>query len=122
MPKRSREESPRPASSGQKISGSTSAAAEHQDKYVQTPVQRLANMKCSLPPHAEVLSFGTCAEFETHYSKVHSNRCAECKRNFPTEHFLMLHITENHDPLNEARKAKGEKTVRRSLPGFSGGS
>ena len=67
-------------------------------------------MKCSLPPH-ETLVFSTFEEFEIHYSKRHTNRCSECHRNFPTEHFLILHISENHDPLSEARKAKGEKTV-----------
>ena len=68
-------------------------------------------MKCSLPPHA-VLSFATFADFENHYAQAHTNRCSSCHRNFPTEHFLSLHISENHDPLEQARKAKGEKTYR----------
>ena len=68
-------------------------------------------MKCSLPPHAETLAFPTFEEFETHYAKVHAYRCSECRKNFPTEHFLGLHIGENHDPLGEARRAKEEKTV-----------
>jgi len=32
------------------------------------------------------------------------------------EHFLTLHIAENHDPLNEAKKARGEKTVSLQTP------
>jgi hypothetical protein len=68
-------------------------------------------MKCSLPPHHETLAFPTFEEFEIHYAKVHANRCSECRKNFPTEHFLGLHISENHDPLVEARRAKEEKTV-----------
>jgi hypothetical protein len=39
------------------------------------------------------------------------NRCSECHKNFPDEHFLHLHIGENHDPINEAKRDKGEKTV-----------
>ena len=68
-------------------------------------------MKCSLPPHTDVLSFDTFEEFEVHYAKEHAHRCSECRHNFPTEHFLDLHISENHDPLNEAKRAKGERTV-----------
>lgn len=69
-------------------------------------------MKCSLPPHHDTISFSTFEEFETHYAKEHAHRCSECRKNFPTEHFLGLHIGENHDPLTEARRAKEEKTVR----------
>ena len=73
-------------------------------------------MKCSLPPHHDTISFSTFEEFEIHYSKEHAHRCPECRKNFPTEHFLGLHISENHDPLTEARKAKGEKTVSLGSP------
>ncbi|KAF2138145.1 uncharacterized protein K452DRAFT_201796, partial [Aplosporella prunicola CBS 121167] len=65
-------------------------------------------MKCLLPPH-EPLSFPTYTEYDVHYQKHHTNRCLECRRNFPSTHYLNLHIAENHDPINEARKAKGEK-------------
>lgn len=70
-------------------------------------------MKCSLPPHPETLTFSTFEDFELHYAKIHAHRCPECRKNFPTEHFLGLHIEENHDPLIDARRAKGEKTVRK---------
>ncbi len=87
----------------------------HSSKYIQTsPTARTRSvMKCSLPPH-ETLEFSTFEEFEIHYSKVHAYRCSECRSNFPTEHFLGLHISENHDPLSEARRAREEKTVRLS--------
>lgn len=119
MAKRSREDSPPPSP---EISGSSSPypsdAASHSTKYVQTAgdtddhlLARPA-MKCSLPPHAETLSFPTFSDFEVHYAKIHSNRCSACNRNFPTEHFLSLHISENHDPLEDARRARDEKTYR----------
>lgn len=90
-------------------------APVHSTKYLQVSEdsqRRTAVMKCSLPPHRDTLAFATFEEFEIHYSKDHANRCSECGKNFPSEHFLGLHIGENHDPMNEARKARGEKTVR----------
>ena len=72
-------------------------------------------ISCSLSPHREPIPFSSYEEFEVHYAQAHVNRCSECRRNFPTEHFLQLHIGENHDPLNDVRKAKGEKIVRSLL-------
>lgn len=128
MVKRSREASP-PSSSPSPTSETSTiledahhhspapAPAEtnpHSSKYLQVSPEVLTAvgvMKCSLPPHQETLEFSTFEEFEIHYAKSHANRCSECRRNFPTDHFLGLHIAENHDPLSEARRAKGEKTV-----------
>lgn len=69
-------------------------------------------IKCHLPPHARPYSFSTYDELDVHYSKVHVNRCSECHKNFPTEHYLNLHIAETHDALTEARKARGDRTVQ----------
>lgn len=41
----------------------------------------------------------------------HVNRCSGCGKNFPSELFLTRHIEENHDPLSEAKRARGERTV-----------
>ncbi|KIW26670.1 uncharacterized protein PV07_06485 [Cladophialophora immunda] len=67
-------------------------------------------MQCSLPPHRETLDFASIEDFEVHYAKDHSNRCTSCGKNFPTAHFLALHIDENHNAFREAMQAKGEKT------------
>jgi hypothetical protein len=72
-------------------------------------------MQCSLPPHRETISFASYDEYEVHYAKFHVNRCTECGKNFPTGHFLSLHIEESHDPLMQARKEKGEKTVSNAI-------
>ena len=69
-----------------------------------------AVMKCLLPPH-EPLAFASIDEYDVHYRKTHMNRCSECQRNFPDEHILHLHIAENHDPFNAARRERGEQTV-----------
>lgn len=85
-------------------------------KYLQTSSNALdcepVAMKCSLPPHPTTLTFPTFTDFEVHYAQTHSNRCSSCQKNFPTAHFLDLHIRENHDPLVAARRAREEKTYR----------
>jgi len=73
----------------------------------QTPI-----ISCSLTPHQTPISFSSYEDYDIHYAKAHSNRCSECNKNFPSEQFLKLHIAENHDPINEARRARGDKIVR----------
>lgn len=118
MAKRSRDSSLSQASDDQTAqpqSSSASPAAEvppskhtHLDPASAGGVPEV--MRCSLPPHRETLSFSSHEEYEVHYAKVHTNRCLECGKNFPTEHFLNLHIEENHNPLREALQERGEKT------------
>lgn len=82
-------------------------------KYSQTEsedhTQPATTMRCLLPPHAP-LTFTSYASYETHYTSTHSNRCSSCRANFPTSHFLNLHISENHDPIIAAQRDRGEKT------------
>ena len=75
-----------------------------------------AVMKCTLPPHREPLQFDTLEAFDVHYAQTHTNRCSECQQNFPTAHFLTLHIDENHNPLRQAWQERGEKTYACFLP------
>jgi hypothetical protein len=74
-----------------------------------------AVMKCSLPPH-EPLTFSSFEDHEVHYQKTHVNRCSECQKNFPDEHFMHLHIAEYHDPINAAKRDQGERTVGDVFP------
>ncbi|KAG6017974.1 hypothetical protein E4U54_008523 [Claviceps lovelessii] len=67
-------------------------------------------MKCSLPPHRELLAFNSYQEYESHYNTFHTNRCLECRKNFPSEHLLSVHIEESHDPLVRVKRDKGEHT------------
>lgn len=69
-------------------------------------------LQCSLPGHLPGLSFATYHEYESHYNNAHTNRCLECGKNFPSSHYLDLHIAECHDVLVEIRKDKGEAVVR----------
>jgi hypothetical protein len=68
-------------------------------------------IRCSLPPH-KPLRFESLQVYETHYTQNHVNRCFTCQKNFPTEHYLGLHIAENHDPIGEVKRERGEKTVK----------
>ncbi|KAL7626335.1 hypothetical protein AAE478_003107 [Parahypoxylon ruwenzoriense] len=67
-------------------------------------------MRCSLPPHREVLSFRTYAEYESHHNRTHTNRCVECGKNFPSDHLLNVHIEECHDIFAAVKREKGEHT------------
>ncbi|KAL8805470.1 MAG: hypothetical protein Q9182_001925 [Xanthomendoza sp. 2 TL-2023] len=127
MAKRSREDTsplgsrdPPSASSSSSHPGSPSVSAvldeSHSTKYLHVsdePARACVAMKCSLAPHPDTITFNTFKDFEVHYAQYHSNRCSECHKNFPTEHFLGLHISENHDPLVAARKVREEKTKRK---------
>ena len=119
MPKRQREESPFSISAFSPESETqspyhTEDEPFHSTKYVQTSesdLQHKPAMKCSLPPHTETISFDTFDDFEEHYAKIHAHRCQQCHKNFPSDHLMSLHIEENHDPLVQAKQARGEKTV-----------
>jgi hypothetical protein len=71
---------------------------------------------CSLPPHREPVAFSSYSAYETHYRDQHTNRCAECRKNFPSAHLLGLHIEEMHDSFVRARKERGERTVSYRKP------
>ncbi|KAJ4304081.1 hypothetical protein N0V88_001691 [Collariella sp. IMI 366227] len=68
------------------------------------------HMRCSLPPHKEPLIFSSYSEYETHYRDQHTNRCLECRKNFPSAHLLSLHIEEMHDSFVQVKREKGERT------------
>ncbi|KAK2064233.1 zinc finger protein [Colletotrichum caudatum] len=67
-------------------------------------------MKCSMPPHREVVTFKSYDEHEAHYVKTHTNRCLECRRNLPSEHLLNVHHEECHDSFAAVRRERGEHT------------
>lgn len=100
-----------PGEDGSHVSDSEEAMSPSKvievDATSSTPVPV---MYCDLPPHKETLSFMTYEDYEVHYSKSHTNRCSACGKNFPTSHFLNLHMEENHNPMREALAARGEKT------------
>ena len=84
----------------------------HLDPESREAIASSTKMLCSLPPHRESLQFASFEDYDAHYLKDHTNRCVECRRNFPSDHFLTLHIEENHDAFVSVRRERGERTVR----------
>ncbi|KOS19282.1 Zinc finger protein 511 [Escovopsis weberi] len=91
--------------------------ADEQPRHVKTPTIDDGDedgpefaMRCSLPPHREAIGFRSYGDYEAHYQRDHTNRCLECRRNFPTEHLLGIHIEECHDPLARVARERGEHT------------
>ncbi|EGD92582.1 hypothetical protein TESG_00155 [Trichophyton tonsurans CBS 112818] len=112
MSKRSRDTSPEPpdalSSASKMISSSPS---RHKYPHMEhSPEQPNTLMHCSLPPHKGDLTFPTYEAYESHYLQTHVNRCSACAKNFPSDLLLTRHIEENHDPVMEERKERGEKT------------
>ncbi|KAI2631025.1 hypothetical protein GGR54DRAFT_585220 [Hypoxylon sp. NC1633] len=89
-----------------KITELDETAVDDKDSNSNTPF----TMRCSLPPHRDVLSFKTYAEYEAHHNSTHTNRCVECRKNFPSEHLLSIHIEECHDAFAAVKREKGEHT------------
>jgi hypothetical protein len=125
MGKRSRDASFSPTAEGSSSPAPATTVATSPDVDEGPPSKlvinnRVANaeavMKCSLPPHREPLQFDSLEAFDVHYAQIHTNRCSECVRNFPSAHFLSLHIDENHNPLRQALQERGEKTYACFLP------
>ncbi|EAQ91361.1 hypothetical protein CHGG_03296 [Chaetomium globosum CBS 148.51] len=98
-------------------------AAPVGDSHISPPAAKIAGldlssndgdrnieMHCSLPPHKEAIKFSSYDAYEAHYRDQHTNRCAQCRKNFPSAHLVGLHIEEIHDSFVQVRREKGERT------------
>ncbi|KAI1247276.1 hypothetical protein MGN70_011163 [Eutypa lata] len=101
--------SPPPAAAATRVEVRAYKIAELDESAIDDDSSPVA-MRCSLPPHRDVLAFKTYGDYEVHYSKAHTNRCVECGRNLPSEHLLGVHIEECHDAFAALRREKGEHT------------
>lgn len=109
MGKRIRDDEASDCSSLQSLSQTASSPAKLIELDEDSCSSALTTMQCLLPPH-QPLTFASAEEFDVHYAKEHTNRCVSCGKNFPSAHYLTLHIDENHNPVREELAAKGEKT------------
>ena len=71
-------------------------------------------IRCSLPGHLQNLPFHSIESYETHYGRMHMNRCAECRAVLPSAHMLSLHQREYHDPFFAILKEKNEQAEKGS--------
>lgn len=122
MGKRSRDASSSPSESMEPFDPRT-PLSEVEDDHIAKVVAVISTttddtpvMTCDLPPHTVTLKFSSIEAFEVHYAQDHTNRCSTCGRNLPSDHFLTLHIDENHNPIREALTAKGEQTYACLVP------
>ncbi|CRK21722.1 hypothetical protein BN1723_012444 [Verticillium longisporum] len=67
-------------------------------------------MRCHLPGHKDGMAFRSYDEYQSHYHKAHTNRCLECRKNFPSSHLLSVHIEECHDSFVAVKRERGEHT------------
>lgn len=109
MAKRSRDEDDSSSHSRESASQTASSPAKIIELARDDSADIANTMQCLLPPH-QALDFPSAEAFDVHYAKEHTNRCSACSKNFPSAHYLTLHIDENHNPVREALAAKGEKT------------
>lgn len=109
MGKRSRTDGSISSSSSDGQASTVASPAKMQELDVDEATAKDRKMQCSLPPHPPV-SFTSTADFDVHYVKEHTNRCSSCGKNFPSAHYLALHIDEHHNPVREAVAAQGERT------------
>jgi hypothetical protein len=84
----------------------------HLDDFSNSSLSEDQIIRCVLPPHSEMV-FTTYDAYEIHYEQHHLHRCIECHKNFPSDHYMHLHIAENHDPITAVKRDRGERTVCR---------
>lgn len=56
-------------------------------------------------------TFHSMTAYEHHYETNHRYICQSCKKPFPSQKFLDIHLREVHDMLVRIRRERGEKTV-----------
>ncbi|CAH1793006.1 unnamed protein product [Owenia fusiformis] len=75
-------------------------------KHTNTPLDgvdwldnlnKVPEFPCSLANCNKV--FDTLVSYELHYNSCHRNVCQECKRSFPSNHLLDIHLLEWHNAL-----------------------
>jgi hypothetical protein len=73
------------------------------------------SITCQFPPWCQThpIRFPSVSAYEIHYNTSHRHICNECNKVFPSERWLKLHLTENHDVIIKIKKERGEKTVSR---------
>lgn len=91
--------------------GIRSQAYENDDSITDCRSYVQGIVECDLPPHGQ-LRFTSVTDLEIHYLQQHTNRCHVCQKNFPSDHYLRLHVTENHDSFAAVRREREETIVR----------
>lgn len=68
---------------------------------------------CRMPPcYNKPKIFGDYPSYELHMINFHTHICQKCKKRFPSQIILDIHIEENHDPFFALKRERGEKVYR----------
>ncbi|ESO89499.1 hypothetical protein LOTGIDRAFT_67661, partial [Lottia gigantea] len=65
---------------------------------------RVQEFPCSISRCGKI--FDSLLSYESHYNTQHRNCCSVCKRVFPSNYLLELHLLEWHDSMFEIQAAK----------------
>ncbi|KAI7827999.1 hypothetical protein BC939DRAFT_381747, partial [Gamsiella multidivaricata] len=57
-------------------------------------------------------TYPNAAAYEHHYETNHRHICETCRKPFPGEKWLELHLREVHDVMIKIRQERGEKTYQ----------
>ncbi|KAK3813865.1 MAG: hypothetical protein J3R72DRAFT_348610, partial [Linnemannia gamsii] len=57
-------------------------------------------------------TFSSTAVYEHHFDTNHRHICQTCRKAFPGEKWLVLHIREIHDVLVRIQRERGERTYQ----------
>lgn len=63
---------------------------------------------CNYYPCTQLV-FTNYQEYEHHVVSTHEFVCQSCQKKFPDNHFLLLHIDENHNPLLLIKRDRGDR-------------
>ncbi|KAF8935634.1 hypothetical protein BGZ47_009817 [Haplosporangium gracile] len=80
---------------------------EPEDNTYRTAAQACHYGSC----HGEK-TFSSAAMYEHHFDTNHRHICQTCKKAFPGEKWLVLHIREIHDVLVRIQRERGERTYQ----------
>ncbi|XP_076333292.1 zinc finger protein 511 lethal (2) k10201 isoform X2 [Tachypleus tridentatus] len=56
-------------------------------------------------------SFNDILSYENHYNSIHHYVCSQCKKSFPSDHLLSIHITETHSSFFFSVAKKSEEPL-----------
>ncbi|KAI4886091.1 hypothetical protein NFI96_003649 [Prochilodus magdalenae] len=70
----------------------------------ETQAPHVSEFRCHIAGCKQL--FDTLEGYEHHYNSLHRHVCSNCKRSFPSNHLLDIHILEWHDSLFQVMAEK----------------
>lgn len=83
-----------------------------EEMYVSPPNDLSFFQRCHQGLCHGQYTFHSMTAYEHHYETNHRYICLSCKKPFPSQKFLDIHLREVHDMLVRIRRERGEKTYQ----------